>query len=78
MISQNEEAIQKAVYADLKKSPEEVWLAETQASINGIDSMIANVDSWSRATHVDTDVFNYPATSMIKPELMGTALTIGC
>ncbi|KNC86746.1 hypothetical protein SARC_01125 [Sphaeroforma arctica JP610] len=78
MISENEKAIQKAVFADLGKSPEEVWLAETQASINGIDSMIANVDSWSRATHVNTDVFNYPATSMIKPEPLGTALIIGC
>ncbi|KNC85903.1 hypothetical protein SARC_01941 [Sphaeroforma arctica JP610] len=78
MISENEKIIQKAVYADLGKSPEEVWLAETQASINGIDSMIANVDNWSRATHVNTDVFNYPATSMIKPEPLGTALIIGC
>eukprot|EP01134_Creolimax_fragrantissima_P008170 CFRG8170T1 len=78
LIVENEKRLLTAVQSDLGKNPREGWLVEIQTPLNSIDYALANVEKWMKPTIVHTDVFNYPAKSMIRPEPLGVALIVGC
>jgi aldehyde dehydrogenase (NAD+) len=75
-ILQHENELYDALYADLKKSPEESWVTELGIVINGIKSALRNLDSWMSPERVATNFLNLPSSSRIMKEPLGVVLII--
>jgi aldehyde dehydrogenase (NAD+) len=75
-ILQYENELYDALYADLKKSPEESWVTELGIVINGIKSALRNLDSWMSPERVATNFLNLPSSSRIMKEPLGVVLII--
>jgi aldehyde dehydrogenase (NAD+) len=71
-----EKELYDALYADLKKSPEESWVTELGIVINGIKSALRNLDSWMSPERVPTNFLNLPSSSRIMKEPLGVVLII--
>ncbi len=76
VILKYEEAINQALYADLRKSPEEVWASELGLLFNEINAAIQNLKSWMRPKRTSTNWLNWPSVSQIRPEPKGIVLII--
>lgn len=76
-ILRHEQDLYKALYADLKKSPEEVWATETGMVIAELNAAIHNLRSWMEKERVTTNLLNLPSTSSIMTEPLGVVLIIG-
>lgn len=76
-ILKNEDEINEALYKDLHKSKEEIWLTETGMVISEIDHCLKNLRKWMKPKKVSTNLLNLPGKSMISPEPLGVALIIG-
>jgi aldehyde dehydrogenase (NAD+) len=76
-IKANENQLQSALFADLRKNAEETWVTETGFVLNELNYTLANLEHWMQKEYVDTNLLNFPGTSYIKPEPMGTVLIIG-
>lgn len=66
-----------ALYADLKKSPEESWVTETGLVISELNTAIKNLYQWMQSRRVATNLLNLPSTSTILKEPLGVVLIIG-
>lgn len=72
----NEQAISEALYQDLHKSPEEVWLSETGLVVAECKLALKKLDNWARPQRVLTNLANLPSTSQIMPEPLGVVLIV--
>jgi len=71
-----EEEIYTALYTDLKKSKEEVWITETGFVLNEISYALNNLSSWMEAESVGTNLLNFPSKSYTIAEPLGVVLII--
>ena len=74
---QYEEKINEALYTDLKKNREEVWITELGYTIAEINFALKNLHRWMGRERVATNLFNFPSKSYILPEPLGVVLIIG-
>ena len=75
-ILKNEQAINEALYQDLHKSPEEVWVSETGLVVGEINVALKQLDTWVQPRRVRTNLLNLPSSSSILPEPLGVVLII--
>jgi len=76
-ILNHEQDLYNALFADLKKSPEETWVTETGMVISELNAAIKNLHLWMQPEKVDTNLLNLPSTSKILKEPLGIVLIIG-
>jgi aldehyde dehydrogenase (NAD+) len=76
-IIDNEQLLYDALYADLKKSPEESWVTESGMVIAEINTAIKNLKTWMQPKRVSTNLLNMPSGSRIMNEPLGVVLIIG-
>ena len=76
-ILKHEQALYDALYADLKKSPEETWVTETGLVISELNAAIKNLHLWMQPENVETNLLNLPSSSKILKEPLGVVLIIG-
>lgn len=72
-----QQAIQAALYKDLKKSPEESWVTETGFLLSEISHTLKHLKQWMEPDYVSTNLLNIPSKSYIVNEPLGTVLIIG-
>lgn len=76
LILRNEQAIYKALYADLRKLPEEVWLTEIGLVLAEIDLAVSKLKTWMRPERKRTNLLNFPSRSRVMHEPLGVLLII--
>lgn len=74
---QFENELHQALYADLKKSPEESWVTETGFLLSEINATLKNLKKWMQPDLVKTNLLNLPSKSYVMKEPLGTVLIIG-
>lgn len=72
-----EQEIYAALYADLKKSPEETWVTEIGFLLAEIKAIEKGLKGWMRPERVGTNLLNLPSRSYIYKEPLGVVLIIG-
>lgn len=72
----HEQEIYAALYADLKKSPEECWITENGFVLAEINNAIKNLNGWMKPQKVSTNLINLPSKSYIYSEPLGVVLII--
>lgn len=72
----NKEALIEALWADLRKSKEEVMMTEYKIVLAEIDEHIKNVKCWAGNESVKTPLFLFPSKSNVMYEPYGVALII--
>jgi aldehyde dehydrogenase (NAD+) len=73
----HEQDLYDALYSDLKKSKEEVWVTETGLVIAELNQAVQHVAQWMKPTTVKTNLLNLPSSSHILKEPLGVVLIIG-
>lgn len=76
-ILQHEQDLYTALYADLKKSPEECWVTELGLVLSELDFIVKNLRRWMEPERVATNLLNLPSGSRIMREPLGVVLIIG-
>jgi aldehyde dehydrogenase (NAD+) len=76
VIKQHEEQIFRALFDDLKKSPEECWVTENGFVLAEISNTLKNLESWMMTEDVGTNLLNLPSKSFIMSEPLGVVLII--
>lgn len=76
-VLQYEQALYEALYQDLKKNKEEVWVTEIGFLISELNEAIRNIDYWMQPKTVSTNLANLPSKSYIQYEPLGVVLIIG-
>jgi len=76
-ILQHEQQLYNALYADLKKSPEESWVTELGMVIAELNFIKNYLRRWMEAEKVATNLLNLPSSSKIIREPLGVVLIIG-
>ena len=77
VLKENEELMYDAVYADFRKSSYETYETELALLYAEIKHSIKKVGIWSRKKRVASNLANFPGSSYIMPEPLGTVLVIG-
>ena len=77
MVLNYEAEINRALYEDLKKAPEEVWLTETGLLLQEITHALKRLKRWMRPEKVGTTLLNLPSSSYLLPSPKGVVLVIG-
>ncbi len=72
----NEKAINEALYADLKKNPEEAYATELGLLLSEINLTIKNLHNWMEPANAGTDLINLPSSSKIYRDPLGVVLII--
>ncbi len=75
-IHQNEQAINDALYYDLKKSPEETYISETGLVYAELSVALKKLGKWMKPKRVGTDIANLPSSSKIYRDPLGVVLII--
>jgi aldehyde dehydrogenase (NAD+) len=75
-IRSEETAIHDALYADLKKSPEEAYATETGLVLAEIHHTLRHLAKWMRPQKAATNLVNYPAVSKVYRDPLGVVLVI--
>src|SRR5689334_4051671 len=73
----HEQDLYDALYADLKKSPEETWVTETGMVLAELNTAISHLKSWMRPDRAGTNLLNLPSRSRVMKEPLGVVLIIG-
>jgi aldehyde dehydrogenase (NAD+) len=76
LVAANETAIQEALYADLKKGPEEAYATETGLVLSEIRYTLKHLSRWMRPRRVRTNLVNLPASSTIYHDPLGVILVV--
>ena len=76
VVKQQEKEIFKALYTDLKKSPEECWITENGFFLSELGRAINKLSSWMKPERVSTNLANLPSKSFIISEPLGVVLII--
>ena len=66
-----------ALYADLKKSPEECWVTELGLVLSELNLIRKNLRRWMEPERVSTNLLNLPSSSKVLKEPLGVVLIIG-
>ena len=69
-------ALKDALWEDLHKSPEEVYLTEISIVLQELNFHIKHLGKWMKPEKVKTPVHLWPSRSRIVPEPLGSALII--
>ncbi len=75
-IFRSENAITAALFADLKKSPEEAYASEIGLVLSEIREAIRMLDTWMQPETVATNLVNLPSRSKIYRDPLGVVLII--
>lgn len=75
-ILSHEQELYNALYADLKKNAEEVWVTEAGMVISELNAAIKKLHSWMKVKKVRTNLVNLPSASRIMNEPLGVVLII--
>lgn len=75
-ILENETAIQKALYADLRKSETESYISEIGICLDEIKYTLKHIKSWTKPKTVTTPLPHLPASSKVYSEPLGVVLII--
>lgn len=75
-ILEHEDEIHKALYTDLKKSPEEAYGTETGLLLAEINITLKHLRSWMRPGRAKTNMVNLPSSSKIYHDPLGVVLII--
>lgn len=75
-VKQYESQVHEALYADLKKSPEECWVTETGFLLTEVNNALKNLRNWMEPERVSTNLLNMPSKSFVVPEPLGVVLII--
>ena len=76
-ILKHEQELYTALYADLKKSPEECWVTELGLVLSELDFIVKNLRRWMEPERVATNLLNLPSGSKVMREPLGVVLIIG-
>ncbi|HTE12764.1 MAG TPA: aldehyde dehydrogenase [Chitinophagaceae bacterium] len=76
VILANEDAINQALYQDLKKSPEEAYASELGLLLAEINVTLKNLRQWMQPVNAGTDLVNLPSSSKIYRDPLGVVLII--
>ena len=76
-LNRYEKQVYEALYADLKKSPEECWVTENGFLISELNNAIKHLENWMQPKTAATNLVNLPSKSYIQPEPLGVVLIIG-
>ncbi|HXB43071.1 MAG TPA: aldehyde dehydrogenase [Puia sp.] len=71
-----EQEIFAALYADLKKSPEESYATELGLLVKEINTALSNLRKWMKPHSARTDLVNLPSSSKIYRDPLGVVLII--
>ncbi|NOR86218.1 MAG: aldehyde dehydrogenase family protein [Bacteroidales bacterium] len=77
LLKDNEAELDKAIYADFKKSSFENYATELSMIYSELKHSIKKVKYWSQKKWVATNLANFPGSSYIIPEPLGNTLVIG-
>ncbi len=72
----NREAIEAALWADLRKSPEEAYLTEISIVLQEIDLHRKGLRRWAKPQRVKTPLHLFPSRSFVRREPLGVALIV--
>lgn len=72
----HEQQIYDALYADLKKSPEESWVTELGFVVAEINAIMKDLKGWMEPERVSTNLLNLPSTSKVIREPLGVVLIL--
>ncbi len=75
-VKKYEKPLHEALYADLKKSPEECWVTETGFLLSEISNTLKNLKRWMQPEMVSTNLLNIPSKSYVLQEPLGVVLII--
>ena len=75
-ILNHETEIYEALYADLKKSPEETYTTETGLILSDINHAIKNLHRWMRPQRLKTNLVNFPSSGKLYYDPLGVTLII--
>ena len=75
-VKKYEDQLHQALYADLKKSPEECWVTETGFLLSEVSHTLKNLKSWMQPESVSTNLLNLPSKSFVMQEPLGIILII--
>jgi aldehyde dehydrogenase (NAD+) len=76
VVQKYEKEIYAALYADLKKSPEECWVTENGFLLSEINFALKELNGWMKPQKVNTNLLNFPSSSYILKEPLGVVLVI--
>ncbi len=76
-VLESEKALNEALYADLKKTPEEAWATEIGFFMNELNYTIDHMKSWMQPTSVPTNLLNQPSSCFTIREPLGVVCIIG-
>lgn len=71
-----ENEISKALYSDLKKSPEEAYATETGQVLAEINMALKNLHHWMKPERTKTNLLNFPSSGRIYHDPRGVVLII--
>ncbi len=72
-----EKEIEAALYADLKKSPEETYATETGLLLAELNTTIKHLRQWMQPERKSTNLVNLPSSCYIVKDPLGVVLIIG-
>ena len=75
-VKKYEAQLHAALYADLKKSPEECWVTETGFLLSEISNSLKHLKNWMAPETVSTNLLNMPSKSFVMQEPLGVVLII--
>ena len=75
-VKKYEAQLHTALYADLKKSPEECWVTETGFLLSEISNSLKHLKNWMAPETVSTNLLNMPSKSFVMQEPLGVVLII--
>jgi aldehyde dehydrogenase (NAD+) len=75
-VLKHENDLYDALFADLKKSPEETWVTETGFFISEINNALRNLRRWMQPEPAGTNLLNLPSSSYVMKEPLGVVLII--
>lgn len=76
LINKRQLDIEKALWRDLHKSPEEVYLTEISVVLQELDNHIKHLKRWTKPQKVKTPIHILPSRSSIICEPLGVALIV--
>ena len=76
VLREHEAAINEALYKDLGKHPQEVYMTDIGPVYEEINTQLAHLDAWARPQKVSSPLFLFPGSSWLYPEPQGNVLII--
>lgn len=75
-VANHEQDLYDALYADLKRSPEESWVTENGFFLSEINNTLRNLARWMEPDPASTNLLNLPSSSYVLKEPLGVVLII--